>query len=1089
MTQVARVLRAARFETERNAAVLDQFSAALPSPPAARPGPPPICKHVLSTLFSALDDSASTRYAYVENAQENHYLYGLILPLTARILAVSCPGLLVVVQLPRQDVPPDWAAPASDDGYGSHRSAGDSGDKSTIPSPAGTSTAPSPSDAGSGSGTGSGGPRASTSPDAHPGTEELMRRADKALSGAAAAVRKQRRDDNGQSRVVQIQNPARERGLSPPPESVVEDHRILRLICNGFEVLTGKMPPKRASMGPSTLATVRWEKAGIVTPSDPTRGVSMSFSNGMMTLTEGVVVTFSNGSMVLLTVRDPISVLDSLTISNGTPIVAFSFTSPGRVRLGDILAEKPESASREASRMRSILERTNALLVEVGHCSREPSPSGSLDGSVEGEASPSGEQRNSAARLAPQVNDEEIGGASSADNNVVETGASSQKQQQLQIRKQQGLLRRSLARVASVQIGMVPRAVPLFVNTIHETFLDHPAFEPLTTGDRNAAVQSETIRGSSDGVNNATESVDDVAQSGSSNGLVPVLQSAEKRTATQLTRLGLGRPDTWEREEQQRHDIKDVKGKAGDRLDLRDERDTSTAQEKVGMREKHALERGGQASGREATPSPSPQPVFQQQERQPSLHPALAHAHPVHPLPYHEHPPYPTHPLHHRYQPVPVHAASNHAPSRSESMASAMVQTPTVNSLTKASTAPMSSQPHAPAAPVYNYYGTNAVYSAEHAPNNGHSSAPPHAVIGPYGVPSGMGPVPPPHSAPTAYYHHHPHLHPSHAVPTPYPIAGAYAHSPYFAMQAHPGDMPSTQQPNGMHWHHAVPRPPAMHATLPAQHVSSVLQPHHVPHAATAEYAQSTHIYHSPQNVPLPHGMSQVPLQSHAQLSASMGVSHHASPARDDNRGGVVGSNYVAHSTYGGAIERHRVPHSHYDGHVRQLASIRHPLPTRADVNSSAKHGIGAQQSSDTVAHHVPNGDGRFLGAESDMATGNGYCCPPTGATSGVGRHRSSSHMQGGSEGSDLDKEHALEALICMQRAGSQVDKNKDAVNSNERVMASRSRQSSRTNSTVSGNSASGKKMTTGAGGDKSNMANHQACNGSEPFLKRSRQH
>lgn len=100
---VSRLL-AARGAAERNAAVLDSMSAAAATPPkGGGPAPPaePISKHLLGALFGGLGRVGEDgRYVYVGNEHGSHFLYGLVVPLLARMLAASCPGLCVVVQLP-----------------------------------------------------------------------------------------------------------------------------------------------------------------------------------------------------------------------------------------------------------------------------------------------------------------------------------------------------------------------------------------------------------------------------------------------------------------------------------------------------------------------------------------------------------------------------------------------------------------------------------------------------------------------------------------------------------------------------------------------------------------------------------------------------------------------------------------------------------------------------------------------------------------------------------------------------------------------------------------------------------------------------
>lgn len=410
-------------------------------------GAPPISKNILSALFAAIDKpegkSPNQNYVFVENDQENHFLYGLVLPLIARLLAVSCPGLMCIVQLPRPDVLPQWILSLSSDGYASNGSNGSNGyngsngSKSaapTTPFPQDSSRTPSPSDEG---GATSG--RKSISPDSNPGTAELIRHADKVLSGAEAAATKRAAECN------------MENGGSPPPDSVVQDHLALRLVCNGFEVLTGKMPPPRYSMGPFTLATVGWEKAGVIEPEDSSKAVSMSFSNGMMTPTEGIVVTFSNGSLCLLTLRDPISCLKSLKISDTTPVVFFSFASVGQLSIGDVLTSKDSSCSPVAADIKECCSKPNLFFIEVGH------KEGSLPGENEVKSVSNNHQPPLCNLGTVQKSAEERRPNCTNTKTDPENGTP--------------------VTYVPIVINSIPRAIPLFVNTINHTFIDPPYYE------------------------------------------------------------------------------------------------------------------------------------------------------------------------------------------------------------------------------------------------------------------------------------------------------------------------------------------------------------------------------------------------------------------------------------------------------------------------------------------------------------------------------------------------------------------------------------------------------------------------------------
>eukprot|EP00178_Gracilaria_changii_P002309 TRINITY_DN1340_c0_g1_i1.p1 TRINITY_DN1340_c0_g1~~TRINITY_DN1340_c0_g1_i1.p1 ORF type:complete len:972 (+),score=152.12 TRINITY_DN1340_c0_g1_i1:560-3475(+) len=428
-------LRSSRQHTLSNATVLDHI--ATPQHPRSHSvpdqcrspspeTPQPISKHVLSAVFSALDRAPSNpNYVFVENTQENHFLYGLVLPLIARVLAVSCPGLLAIVQLPRSDMCPEWATQSSDDGYGSNGSNASKSNAATTNSFGGTSRTPSPSDDGN-----STDERKSNSPEPTANSQVLKHP-----------------EQHQQQKHQQQQNnsrpdPAADR-TSPSPDAVNQDYRALRLLCNGFEVLTGKMPPPRKHMGRFTLATVGWEKAAVIQPSHPSRGLSMSFSNGMVTPTEGIVVTFSNGSLCLLTLCDPLSDLQALKVSHETPVVVFTFATAGQLSIGELISKDESSLTEAAMRVKSACEKTNFMFVEIGH------GAGPRTNSSTPESLPdSHNARRENAKISEPPN--------------VSKPESVQSSQE----------RPSIPRY--IPIDAVPRAIPLFVNTINQCFIDPP---------------------------------------------------------------------------------------------------------------------------------------------------------------------------------------------------------------------------------------------------------------------------------------------------------------------------------------------------------------------------------------------------------------------------------------------------------------------------------------------------------------------------------------------------------------------------------------------------------------------------------------
>lgn len=455
VTNVLHALRSSRQHALTNAAVLDHIASPTHPRPDPRPDqpsdaqrspspdpPPPISKHILTSVFAALDHPQSkSNYVFVENHQRNHFLYGLVLPLIARVLAVSCPGLLVVVQLPRSDSTPEWATPSSDDGYGSNASNGSNGSNgsksnaATTPSMNGNSRTPSPSDDGN-----STDERKSNSPDP-PRTSQLLRQAQKELHHHTH--HQQQKPLPTQSRPLSNNDQA-----SPSPDAINQDHRALRLICNGFEVLTGKMPPPRKDMGGFTLGSVGWEKAGVIAPSQSSRGLSMSFSNGMVTPTEGIVVSFSNGSLCLLTLWDPLSNLHTLNISHETPVIVFTFAAVGHQSVGELITKNHSSLSELASRVKNVCERPNFMFVEIGHGAGP-----SLNG-------PSPEELPDTNLSPQQQKDDNPSKRPSSPSAPARTSPEGQ----------------SIPRY--VPIDAVPRAIPLFVNTTNQCFVD-PQYQDI----------------------------------------------------------------------------------------------------------------------------------------------------------------------------------------------------------------------------------------------------------------------------------------------------------------------------------------------------------------------------------------------------------------------------------------------------------------------------------------------------------------------------------------------------------------------------------------------------------------------------------
>eukprot|EP00170_Pyropia_yezoensis_P008819 contig_37666_g8852 len=280
------------------------------------------------------------QYVYVENVQRSHLLYALVLPLVARLLATSVSGLLVILQ-----VPPGTEACGNDgDGGGRHANRG----------------------GGEGGGGGGGGSSGDGGGDS----------------------------DTGSASSRLPPNSAPDTGAATASASL----RAQRLLCNGFEVLTGDSPT-RSSLGRDasgvakscTLSSVGWMQAGVALPTAgganlaaPSAAVQIPFSNGTSYAADGVVVTYTNGSTVLLTLRHPLETLADIGLPPAHPVVLFAFDSSTGALEG--LVPPPGAATHDgggggggpramaasltkgtAGRYRSMLARVNALVVEVGH--------------------------------------------------------------------------------------------------------------------------------------------------------------------------------------------------------------------------------------------------------------------------------------------------------------------------------------------------------------------------------------------------------------------------------------------------------------------------------------------------------------------------------------------------------------------------------------------------------------------------------------------------------------------------------------------------------------------------------------------------
>jgi hypothetical protein len=459
MKAAADVLRRARGDATRCAAMLDALAATASSPNAQQS----ISKHLLSSLFRTLDASdahASDRYMYVENHDSScHFLHGLVVPLLARIMATACPGLLCIVQLPSDVSEIDHCPPnidprkqriagATGDSHrrqqhhlhfrGAGQQANESGlqreqddgseSPDSTPSPlllsAGPSASLSPTErvsdharaAGSARAAGANVKQSQVHPDTH--ASGHAKASAKVLADAVAAAAASKNDS---------EHPA-----------IPDKTRALRLICNGFEVLTGKVPispmPKTSLTGAFTLASVAWQNAGIVTPARREHSVEMMFSNGMISVTDGIVVTFTNGSLCQLTIRDPIDVIEALDLPASSPVLLFAFTnSPGPTRLNRLMG-MDESATQ--------LTHRNVFAIEIGRDPKPPSTGGVNDDGDNRGDSPSTAETGLGSEIDSVLRPEATRSVGSPISSI------------------------SSFRCLPLAADIIPNAVPLFVNTV-----------------------------------------------------------------------------------------------------------------------------------------------------------------------------------------------------------------------------------------------------------------------------------------------------------------------------------------------------------------------------------------------------------------------------------------------------------------------------------------------------------------------------------------------------------------------------------------------------------------------------------------------
>eukprot|EP00189_Rhodosorus_marinus_P007981 CAMPEP_0184752648 /NCGR_PEP_ID=MMETSP0315-20130426/43690_1 /TAXON_ID=101924 /ORGANISM="Rhodosorus marinus, Strain UTEX LB 2760" /LENGTH=540 /DNA_ID=CAMNT_0027231991 /DNA_START=810 /DNA_END=2432 /DNA_ORIENTATION=- len=290
MMPVKDLLRWGEDDIVRNTVELDMMSSSseqsYPSNPASQL---PISKHMLSTIFRHVLSDSDSKHVFVQNEQEDHFLYGLVLPLLARILCASCPGLLCIVEMP---------------------------------------TAP----------------------------------------------------DFGQ-----------EVGWKDKPVFSEVEAKALRLLSNGFEVLTSRLPPRADGRNDYKLATVGWVQAGVLSPSKREGSLPLTFSNGHKVNSDGIAITFANGSMCQLTIRDPWTSLEALKLPEEFPVTifAFDYTARNGGYLGSDGKPNGSISHKEHAPLSNgklaAVNRRNVLYIEIGHTLKKPS---STDVSAQAATSP-----------------------------------------------------------------------------------------------------------------------------------------------------------------------------------------------------------------------------------------------------------------------------------------------------------------------------------------------------------------------------------------------------------------------------------------------------------------------------------------------------------------------------------------------------------------------------------------------------------------------------------------------------------------------------------------------------------------------------
>lgn len=305
----------------------------------------PLSRQILSSLFAGLSNpqTRDAQHVFVENDQTSCFLYGLVAPLLGRVLAVSCPGLLCVVELPE--------CFQGRGGAGSELGSRPDG-RAKEDASAGPSIEPLLS--------------AALSTQYQPCCIREDRPRDAIPASFREGVRRGRRSSSRKRR---------SRSTSPHLyEQTAAQSQALRLVCNGFEVLTGTVPSaaKDGSDNQCTLTTVSWDKAGIVRPAPGDKLVHITFSNGMISPTDGIVVSFSNGSVCQLTIRDPLEMLASSPMQPDIPTLIFLFSGPKGNQVAELVGNQSAREARvpddtKTARRRHAITSANVFVVEVGH--------------------------------------------------------------------------------------------------------------------------------------------------------------------------------------------------------------------------------------------------------------------------------------------------------------------------------------------------------------------------------------------------------------------------------------------------------------------------------------------------------------------------------------------------------------------------------------------------------------------------------------------------------------------------------------------------------------------------------------------------